>query len=95
MTTGPAEATIAAKFLANNRVSKARILIEDRAGNTAENALFTKQLISSQPSDRWVLITSAAHMPRAIGCFRKVDFASGRLAYKRLAGSCVSKDLGG
>ena len=39
------------------------------------DAWFTKRLINPSPSQRWVLITSAWHMPRAMGCFRKVGFA--------------------
>ena len=49
-----------------------RILVEDRSRNTHENALFTRELISPQPGERWVVVTSAFHMPRAIGCFRAV-----------------------
>lgn len=54
-----------------------RLILEDRARNTAENALFTKRLIESRPElagRRWLLITSAYHMPRAIGCFRAAGF---------------------
>jgi uncharacterized SAM-binding protein YcdF (DUF218 family) len=51
-----------------------RVVFEDRARNTYENALFSKQLASPQPGERWLLVTSAAHMPRAIGVFRQVDW---------------------
>ena len=31
-------------------------------------------LVKPKPGERWLLVTSAQHMPRAIGCFRKVGF---------------------
>jgi uncharacterized SAM-binding protein YcdF (DUF218 family) len=56
-------------------LARTRILLEDRSRNTAENALFSKQLIKPKPGERWLLITSAYHMPRAVACFRRVGFA--------------------
>ncbi|MDH5607974.1 MAG: YdcF family protein [Cyclobacteriaceae bacterium] len=51
-------------------VNPADILIEDKSRNTHENALFTAQILQTQPQSRLVLITSAFHMKRASGCFR-------------------------
>jgi uncharacterized SAM-binding protein YcdF (DUF218 family) len=48
------------------------MLIEPAATNTFENAQFTARLLGAKASAHWVLVTSASHMPRAIGCFRKV-----------------------
>jgi uncharacterized SAM-binding protein YcdF (DUF218 family) len=50
------------------------ILLENRSRNTYENALFSKELIDSQhvKSDKILMITSAYHTPRALGCFKKV-----------------------
>jgi uncharacterized SAM-binding protein YcdF (DUF218 family) len=33
------------------------------------------QLAAPKPGERWLLVTSAYHMPRAVGLFRKVGFA--------------------
>ncbi len=49
-------------------------LYEDRSRNTIENAEFTKALVQPKPGERWLLVTSASHMPRSIGIFRKVGF---------------------
>ncbi len=51
-----------------------RLVIEKRARNTWENALYTKALVKPIPGERWLLVTSAWHMPRAIGAFREVGF---------------------
>ena len=51
-----------------------RVLFEDRARNTYENAVFSKQLASPTPGERWLLVTSAAHMPRSVGVFRQVGW---------------------
>ena len=55
-------------------VPRERVLLESRSRNTAENAAFTKELVKPGPGERWLLVTSAQHMPRAIGCFRKIGF---------------------
>ena len=52
-----------------------RVILEERARSTYENALFSRQLVSSVGDDQWVLITSAWHMPRAFGALRKAGWA--------------------
>lgn len=49
-------------------------LYEDRSRNTAENARFTYELAGPKPGERWLLVTSAMHMPRAVGLFRHAGF---------------------
>jgi uncharacterized SAM-binding protein YcdF (DUF218 family) len=68
------EAPIAGRLLEDFGVNKDRIILESESRTTAENALFTKQLVSPKPGERWLLITSAFHMPRSIGSFRKIGF---------------------
>ena len=50
------------------------VVYEDRSRNTFENALFTRDLVKPKEGERWLLVTSAMHMPRAVGVFRKVGF---------------------
>ncbi len=47
-----------------------RIVFEDRSVNTHENAAFSKALAGPRPGETWLLVTSAWHMPRAVGIFR-------------------------
>jgi len=56
-------------------IPRTRVALEERSRNTAENAIFSKELVQPKPGERWLLVTSAAHMPRAVGCFRQVGFA--------------------
>ncbi len=53
---------------------KRRLIIERQSRNTLENAEFSKALANPKPGERWLLVTSAFHMPRAIGLFRKAGF---------------------
>jgi uncharacterized SAM-binding protein YcdF (DUF218 family) len=69
-----AEAPFALRLLEELGVPRARILLEDRSRNTVENAIFSKALIQPKAGERWLLVTSAHHVPRAIGVFRKMGF---------------------
>jgi DUF218 domain len=83
---GSAEAEFAA-LLESLGVERSRITLEDRSRNTVENAVFSKALIQPKSGDRWLLVTSAYHMPRAIGVFRKGGL-SGRTLSGRSAHTC-------
>jgi uncharacterized SAM-binding protein YcdF (DUF218 family) len=52
----------------------ARLILEPRSRNTYENILFTKALVKPNPGQVWLLVTSAIHMPRALGVARKQDW---------------------
>jgi uncharacterized SAM-binding protein YcdF (DUF218 family) len=68
------EADLALPLLESLGIARQRIVLERKARNTAENAAFAKEAAQPKPGERWLLITSAAHMPRAIGAFRRVGF---------------------
>ncbi len=52
-----------------------RITAEEQSRNTIENAVFSRLLAHPKPGERWLLVTSAFHMPRAIAAFRAAGFA--------------------
>jgi len=68
--TPPTEADVARRFFAQMGLSADRVIFEGKSRNTHENALFSRRLVSLKPGQRWLLVTSAADMPRAVGCFR-------------------------
>ena len=69
------EAEGAASLLTAMGVAPERLVLESKSRDTFENAEFLKAELERQgdlgPGKRWVLITSAFHMPRAMGAFRK------------------------
>lgn len=72
---GAKEADYAGELLENLGVARQRLIMERRSRNTYENAEFTKAMVAPKPGERWLLVTSAYHMPRSIGLFRKAGFA--------------------
>ena len=68
------EADFVAGYLSTLGVSPGRIVRERNSRNTFENARFSAALVHPRPSQRWLLVTSAFHMPRAVACFRKAGF---------------------
>lgn len=74
--TARTEAAELATLLRLAGVPPAALLLEDQSRNTRENALFTKRLLAAHPEiQSLVLVTSAFHQRRALGCFRKVGLA--------------------
>jgi uncharacterized SAM-binding protein YcdF (DUF218 family) len=69
------EADFALPVLESFGLSKDRLIMERRSRNTEENAEFSKAMVAPKPGERWLLVTSAYHMARAVGIFRKAGFA--------------------
>ena len=68
------ESQVAQALFESLGVDPSRALYEDRSRNTWENALYSKKLANPGPGETWLLVTSAWHMPRAVGCFRKAGW---------------------
>ena len=69
------EANSARRLWSELGVPQEHALYEDRSRNTYENAIFTRDLVRPTTGDTWLLVTSAMHMPRSMGIFRKAGFA--------------------
>ncbi len=68
------ETDAASAFYASLDLPPERLLLDDRARDTFENAVFAKEMAQPQPAENWLLVTSASHMPRSVGCFRVAGF---------------------
>jgi uncharacterized SAM-binding protein YcdF (DUF218 family) len=69
------EADLVTGLFENLGVPPSRLTLEDRSRNTIENATYSKALAQPKPGERWLVVTSVLHMPRAIGAFRQAGFA--------------------
>ena len=68
------EAEFAVRLLESFGIERRRIILESKSRDTDENARFTKELLQPKDGERWLMVTSAHHMPRAIGAFRAAGF---------------------
>ena len=71
---GTPEALVMKALLVEWGVPPDAVLVEDRSINTRENALFSFTMLGNRRIRRILLVTSAVHMPRALGAFRKAGF---------------------
>ena len=68
------ETLVVRRLFAEIGFDPALLVYEEQSRNTHENAVMTHALIRPAPDDVWVVITSAMHMPRAVGVFRKAGW---------------------
>jgi uncharacterized SAM-binding protein YcdF (DUF218 family) len=68
------EADYMGPLLATLGIDPGRLLLDRDARNTHENAVNALALAQPQPGEVWLLVTSAFHMPRSIGAFRRAGW---------------------
>lgn len=66
---GAAGADVARRLFADLGLPPERLVLESASRNTAENATLTRDLVQPKPGQRWLLVTSAYHMRRAVASF--------------------------
>ena len=65
------------KYLMEIQVPDSAVIIESESKNTYENAIFTKKIIDTlHLHSKFLLVTSAFHMPRAMAVFKKAGYAN-------------------
>jgi len=74
------EAVVIGRQLEGWGIAKDRIIIEDRALNTRENALYSQQIAQARGFSNVLIVTSAFHMARAEACFAAVGMKVDTLA---------------
>ena len=102
-----AEAPWARSILARFGLTGERFLFEETSRTTYENATHTRDLVKPVAGQRWLLVTSAFHMPRSIGAFRAAGFdveaypvdwrtrgwQDAALPFRRLSGGLARADV--
>ena len=96
------ESDLAREFFLAQGIQPERLVLEASSRNTAENAKLTLKLVQPKLEMKWVLVTSAFHMPRAMRSFQEagwrnltaypVDFRTG--SFKSQAGWNFGTNLG-
>jgi uncharacterized SAM-binding protein YcdF (DUF218 family) len=71
---GAREADVARVLFEGLGIDGHRLTMEDRATTTWDNAVFSRELVQPKPGETWLLVTSANHIPRAMGSFRAVGW---------------------
>ncbi|MDR3423560.1 MAG: YdcF family protein [Alphaproteobacteria bacterium] len=68
------DSDVALDIMASIGVPTGRMTVEKNSRNTYENAIFSAALAHPEPQQKWLLVTAAWHMPRAMGCFRRAGW---------------------
>jgi uncharacterized SAM-binding protein YcdF (DUF218 family) len=71
---GQTEAEAALQIFEKSGIARERVLWEGKSLTTAESARFATIMVKPQQGERWLLVTNALHMPRAVGAFRQAGF---------------------
>ena len=81
------EAALLKNYLLKTGVPDSAIIIEKYSKNTRENAIFARPILDSLTKNgRYLLITSAFHMPRAMRCFEKAGIKVTAFSADRYSG---------
>lgn len=67
------EAEQAIKVLTSLGIPKEDIILESKSRNTYENAFYVSKILEKKKWKKIILVTSAFHMRRALGCFKKFE----------------------
>ena len=64
------QSAVARELLLGAGIDPQRIVFETKSRITCESPRATLDLVAVDAAQRWLLVTSAMHMPRAVACFR-------------------------
>lgn len=83
----PSEAVVLAGWFRDQGIEPDRLVLEEKSRNTRENAAESAAIIAARGWKRVLLLTSAWHAPRALGCFRAAGLSPDLLTVDHRAGS--------
>jgi uncharacterized SAM-binding protein YcdF (DUF218 family) len=68
------EADVARALFTELGLPPGRVIYESKSRTTYENVVLSQKLVDPKPGETWILVTSASHMPRAVGIFRRAGW---------------------
>jgi uncharacterized SAM-binding protein YcdF (DUF218 family) len=71
---GTSGADCVAQLFQQQGLDVSRLMFERESRNTFENAVLTKEMVEPGENEHWLVITTAWHMPRTMGIFRKAGW---------------------
>jgi uncharacterized SAM-binding protein YcdF (DUF218 family) len=71
---GAYDSATARLLLENVALDGKRLRFEDRSANTCDSARVLHEQLNPSDGERWLVVTSAFHLPRTVACFRAVDW---------------------
>lgn len=63
---------VAKMFFTRMKIDVNKIIFEDQSKDTYENFIFSKKFINNTDGEKWLLVTSASHMKRAMSVAEKL-----------------------
>jgi len=63
------QSAVAAEILGSIGLDPARVVYESESRDSCDHGVNVRRLVSPQPGEPWVVVTSAMHMPRVLACF--------------------------
>ena len=78
---GPLEtqSAVAERLFADLGLDAARVVWEEGSTDTCASGRRTWALLQPRPGERWVVVTSAMHVPRTMACFRAAGWGASNL----------------
>lgn len=70
---GWSENDVAKLFFENSGINLKRVRFDDKSYNTYTNAIESEKLIAPTETGKWLLVTSAFHMPRSVAAFQETS----------------------
>lgn len=74
------EARVLARQLTSWGIDPSRVILEEQARNTRDNAVYSQRIVEERGFDEVLVVTSAFHMRRAVECFEAVGMTFDHLA---------------
>lgn len=78
---GPLEtqSAVAQRLFADLGLDASRVVFEERSTDTCASGRRTRELLQPGAGERWVVVTSAMHVPRTMACFRAAGWRDSNL----------------